>query len=125
MHRRRHAEVGKPQHDPVVRRLHLQIRVVDRLAHPLRQRHSPRRVDASTERGVNHDAHRARLVAELFDDDVAIVRHHTGRRTLRRDVLDQRIGRRCVTGVFSGQSLFVWRFRQLSPQRADAMTEHQ
>ena len=83
--RQRVAEVRQPQHDAVVGRLHLQLERRDRRARlgPARQpfanaageRHSPRRVHASAERRVQHDAHRAHLVAELLDDERPLVGH--------------------------------------------------
>ena len=68
----------------------------------MRERHSPRRVHASAERRVNHDANGVRLVAELLDDERAIVGHGAGRGTLLVHVLDERLRRRPVAAVLSG-----------------------
>ena len=73
----------------MIGRLHLQVGVVDRLAHALGQRHPPRCVDSSAERRVNDDADGARLIPELLDDDVLVVRHDPRGRSLRRDVFHQ------------------------------------
>ena len=125
LNRRADAEIRQAQHDTVVGSLHLQVGVVDRFAHALRECHSPRSVDPPAESGMNHDAHGSGFVPELLDDDV-----------LSSGTIP--VAARCDAMYFTSefavaasqpysacQSLFVGSLGQLSTQCADAMTEHQ
>src|ERR1051325_4873935 len=62
----------------------------ERFAKALRERDPPRRVDASTERRVQHDTHTPRLVAKILGDERAIVGNDARRHTLFLRVFNER-----------------------------------
>ena len=120
-----HPEVGQAQHDAVVGRLHLKIGVVDRFAHALSERHSPRRVDSAAECGVDHDAHGA--VSSLNCSMTMFLSSGTMPVAARCEAMyftsELAVA---ASQPYSAASLASFGcFGQLSTQRADAMTEHQ
>ena len=120
----RRSEVRKPQHDAVVGGLHLHIGFAESVACALRQRHSPRSVDAAAERRVKHHAHCAGLVAEVLEDDVSVVRHDSRRRALRVHVLDERVHRRARRSCIRSSAPFASDVSASCRRRAaDAVTE--
>src|SRR6185437_14229122 len=87
------------------------------------QRHRPRRIHPSAKRRVDHDAHRASLIAKMLDDDGAIVRYDASRETLHVDVLAQRVDRRLVACVARGELIVAHAGYQLAAQLTDSRAE--
>ena len=105
-------EIGQPEHDSIVRRLHLDLGAggaapaarAQCIADASREHHPPWRVHPAAEQRVQHDAHGVRLVAKLLDDEQLLIRNSPGRRALLLHVLHQRLSRRLVALVRLGDA---------------------
>jgi hypothetical protein len=120
------AEIGETEHDPVVGGLNLNLLGTgngelgtvpsnslcsqfpvpcsrERLPRSLRERHSPRRVHATTEWSVQHQANSTDLVPEMLQHQLAVVRHRAADRSLLADVVNERANRRAISGIATGE----------------------
>src|SRR5687768_2200919 len=115
-YRCRSAEIRHAEHHTVVRRLDLHFTALQAVARTLRQCHSPRSVDSSTECRMKHHADRTRLVAEVLDDDVPVVGYDCCRCSLCTNVLRQSVSGGIVAAVFLLQERRRNAFGKLSSQ---------